>query len=219
MYSKAAIGAVLLLSKGTTSAIEHCVSSDVVTYDFESPFTNDALSSAPFSVEGDSNPWRLDTGAGCGEGEHGDGYHGNHLTGGLDVNGVGSNTTLYIDIPDGATSMSYYYSYPDPSVLADESTYKFSVGSEQYDGFMTPGGASCAEACISLPEGESRIPLKCASTSSDWCSVDQIVFYSKYICIIYMCMTFYQRCELLHVYYLNRLYFNSHLVHKHLISD
>ena len=198
MYSKAAIGAALLLSKGTsTSAIEHCVSSDVVTYDFESPFTNDALSSAPFSVEGDSNPWRLDTGAGCGEGEHGDGYHGNHLTGGLDVNGVGSNTTLYIDIPDGATSMSYYYSYPDPSVLADESTYKFSVGSEQYDGFMTPGGASCAEACISLPEGESRISLKCASTSSDWCSVDQIVFYSKYICIIVMRMTF-----LPNVYYL-----------------
>ena len=132
------------------------------------------------------SPWQVDNSAGCGG-------TGSQFTAGLN-NGVDRRTTLRILVPDGATSVQYYYSHqdldgnddfiifwdvedPEPESWSNLGDYR-GTGTEVERYGEGAGDETCIQVCLSIPSGTSTLDILCRSRgNTETCSIDQIQFF------------------------------------------
>ena len=157
-----------------TTASPTCGSSPMSLYDFEDSSTD--LTVSPFAILGGSpqDPWSIDASSGgC------DGSSSSQVTAGAGGNGVNRNSILSIDIPPGATFVSYYYSHPGGLNTGDGEVFlsrMAGVNQEQYQNDVNP--VTCAQsACLAIPNGAATIEFRCRTRKNgQLCSIDQVQF-------------------------------------------
>lgn len=143
-------------------------------YDFDSS-SLDLNSNPPFSLSREegpdppSQPWERDTNRGCNGSTAG-------ITAGRQRGGVDDDSILSIDIPSGATSVSYFYSYP----AALDTTDRFHV---RLDGtvvqeYQSGPGETCVEVCLDV-SGSTTLEFRCSARGrNERCTIDEVQFYS-----------------------------------------
>lgn len=153
-----------------------CGSSFMTLYDFEDQSSD--LTASPFLLLGGANdPWAIDTNGGCGGSN-------SQLTAGAGGNGVDRNSILSIEIPPGATQVSYYYSHPGGLSTGDgevfQSRFRVNGGIEIQERYGSdPLPAMCAQsACLEIPAAASSLEFRCRTRNpGQLCSIDHVQFY------------------------------------------
>lgn len=119
-----------------------------------------------FALSGSAaRPWSADSAVAC-VGSHGAraGYNG----------GVDSDSFISIDVPSGATSASYKYSYPSALDRGDD--FHVMVNGAVIKAYETGSGANCASDTVSVSGGD-LLQFRCRSGGNgETCTVDEIVF-------------------------------------------
>ena len=155
-----------------TTASPTCGSSPMSLYDFEDPSTD--LTVSPFALLGSAQDhWSIDASSG------GCGSSSSQVTAGAGGNGVDRNSILSIDIPPGATFVSYYYSHPGGLNTGDGEVFlsrMAGVNQETYQNDVNP--VTCAQsACLEIPNGATTIEFRCRTRKiGQLCSIDQVQF-------------------------------------------
>ena len=158
----------------TTASV--CGSSLMTQYDFKDQATD--LTVSPFLLLGGANdPWAIDMNGGCGGSN-------SQLTAGAGGNGVDRNSILSINIPPGATEVSYYYSHPGGLSTGDgevfQSRFRVNGAIEQQERYESdPLPATCAQsACLEIPAGATSLEFRCRTRQpGQYCSIDHVQFY------------------------------------------
>ena len=147
----------------------------LVLYDFDSSSLD--LNSGPFSldsIEGPDppvQPWERDTNRGCNGSAAG-------VTAGRQTGGVDEDSILIIDIPPGATSVSYFYSYPSALDTTDQFHVMLDSTGNIVQQYQSGPGETCVEACLDI-SGSTTLQFRCTARGrNERCTIDEVQFYS-----------------------------------------
>ena len=125
----------------------------------------------PGTISGDAvRPWAINSMGACNGSNNG-------LTAGVDASGakgVDTLSTYTVDVPQGATKMSYFYSYPAALDRGDD--FHVVKNNDVVHSYENGPGASCASACIDVTPGDV-VRFVCKSGgNNELCSIDEIRF-------------------------------------------
>ena len=157
----------------TDAPTTSCSSTPLILYDFDSSSLD--LNSGPFSLSTEegpdppTQPWERDTNRGCNGSAAG-------VTAGRQNGGVDEDSILSIVIPPGATSVSYFYSYP--AALDPDDRFHVRLDGIVVEEYQSGPGETCVEACLDV-SGSTTLEFRCSADGrSERCTIDEVQFYS-----------------------------------------